>query len=54
MKTDEEIVSEIRQDLQYGSVSSAKERLNDIRDFMLRQEIKRVIQDYEGHNDDYY
>jgi hypothetical protein len=53
-KTDEEIASDIRQDLYYGGVDICKERLNDIRDVALKQQMADVIREYEGHNDDYY
>lgn len=48
MKTDEEIVSDIRRDLNWGSVSLALERLRDIKDYSLKREIADVIREYEG------
>jgi len=47
--TDTETESRLRQDLQYGNVSSAKEWLRQIRNNILYNELKQVIQEYEGH-----
>ena len=46
--TDTETESHIRQDLQYGNVSSAKEWLRQISNNTLYNELKQVIQEYEG------
>ena len=54
MKTDQEIISDIREDLYYGSVSLALERLNDIKDYTLKREMADVIQEYQGKSIDYY
>jgi hypothetical protein len=53
-KTDEEIASDIRRDLYYGGVDICKERLNDIRDVVLKQQMAEVIREYEGDFHDYY